>query len=236
MNHVPLSLQNRSAPEPASVWLSFVTSATAPGHMSLMELDGYLTGVYVCPASIPPSLWTSALFASDDLGANPLMLQAAFAAVGTIFNQLANDVVHSLRRLESEKVCEYRPAFLVGNAKPSHDDVRTWARGFSRAMRLAPVEWVALAEDERTRELIAPLVGFMDMPWDPEFVPADDIEERLDEAAALIPRYVLLLRKIAELQAARPVRAQPARRTKLGRNDPCSCGSGSKYKRCCGMN
>jgi len=22
---------------------------------------------------------------------------------------------------------------------------------------------------------------------------------------------------------------------KIGRNDPCSCGSGNKYKKCCGM-
>lgn len=32
--------------------------------------------------------------------------------------------------------------------------------------------------------------------------------------------------------------AQPIRRTfeKIGRNDPCSCGSGKKYKKCCGRN
>jgi SEC-C motif-containing protein len=30
----------------------------------------------------------------------------------------------------------------------------------------------------------------------------------------------------------------PIRRTepKIGRNDPCSCGSGKKYKKCCGIN
>ncbi|WP_082364086.1 SEC-C metal-binding domain-containing protein [Rhodopseudomonas sp. AAP120] len=26
----------------------------------------------------------------------------------------------------------------------------------------------------------------------------------------------------------------PATRTKVGRNEPCPCGSGKKYKRCCG--
>jgi len=29
----------------------------------------------------------------------------------------------------------------------------------------------------------------------------------------------------------RPPAAQPA---KAGRNDPCSCGSGKKFKHCCG--
>jgi SEC-C motif-containing protein len=34
----------------------------------------------------------------------------------------------------------------------------------------------------------------------------------------------------------RMVPKQPARRTgpKVGRNDPCPCGSGKKYKKCCG--
>ena len=29
-----------------------------------------------------------------------------------------------------------------------------------------------------------------------------------------------------------PVRAEP----RVGRNDPCPCGSGRKYKKCCGVN
>ncbi len=33
-------------------------------------------------------------------------------------------------------------------------------------------------------------------------------------------------------QAPQPVRSAP----KLGRNEPCPCGSGKKYKKCCGMN
>jgi len=30
------------------------------------------------------------------------------------------------------------------------------------------------------------------------------------------------------------VKGQPLSVTKIGRNDPCSCGSGQKYKKCCG--
>jgi preprotein translocase subunit SecA len=32
-------------------------------------------------------------------------------------------------------------------------------------------------------------------------------------------------------KAAKP---EPARSDKIGRNDPCPCGSGKKYKKCCG--
>ncbi|MBW2689835.1 MAG: SEC-C domain-containing protein, partial [Deltaproteobacteria bacterium] len=30
------------------------------------------------------------------------------------------------------------------------------------------------------------------------------------------------------------VKSQPVSVTKIGRNDPCPCGSGKKYKKCCG--
>jgi preprotein translocase subunit SecA len=32
---------------------------------------------------------------------------------------------------------------------------------------------------------------------------------------------------------AQEKKAQPIERTKIGRNDPCPCGSGKKYKYCC---
>ena len=32
------------------------------------------------------------------------------------------------------------------------------------------------------------------------------------------------------------VARKPVRSVKVGRNDPCPCGSGKKYKRCCGQN
>jgi preprotein translocase subunit SecA len=40
------------------------------------------------------------------------------------------------------------------------------------------------------------------------------------------------------MEAARRGKAQPIRREtpKVGRNDPCPCGSGKKYKKCCGQN
>ena len=37
-------------------------------------------------------------------------------------------------------------------------------------------------------------------------------------------------------QSAKKVTLTPKRSTKVGRNDPCPCGSGKKYKNCCGAN
>ena len=40
-----------------------------------------------------------------------------------------------------------------------------------------------------------------------------------------------LLKQLADIRVSAP---QPEKQKKAGRNDPCPCGSGKKYKRCCG--
>ena len=40
-----------------------------------------------------------------------------------------------------------------------------------------------------------------------------------------------LLKQLADIETSAP-RAE--KQKKVGRNDPCPCGSGKKYKRCCG--
>ena len=61
-----------------------------------------------------------------------------------------------------------------------------------------------------------------------DFEAADDIDELLDEAETAIPRETIILRKIAQFSTA----SAAGRHDKIGRNDPCPCGSGLKYKRC----
>ena len=40
-----------------------------------------------------------------------------------------------------------------------------------------------------------------------------------------------LLKQLADIKPSTP---QSEKQKKIGRNDPCPCGSGKKYKRCCG--
>jgi uncharacterized protein len=203
--------------------------------MSALELDGYLTGVLVAPDRIRPNRWIAAVWSEaapvfDDAN----HAQYALSTVGLLFNSIGNRIDESLRHLEAERICDYRPAFLPSQGKASREAIRTWVRGFWKAMALAPWHWSALAADERTQPIIAPFVGFIDLDADGGIELAPDFDERLDEAADLIPRSILLLRKIADLRASRPSEPVQTRRTKVGRNDPCPCGSGGKFKRCCG--
>jgi preprotein translocase subunit SecA len=60
-------------------------------------------------------------------------------------------------------------------------------------------------------------------------------EEEVEELAPKESKQPLILShggqdQVAEAKARPEIREQP----KVGRNDPCPCGSGKKYKYCCG--
>jgi uncharacterized protein YecA (UPF0149 family) len=103
---------------------------------------------------------------------------------------------------------------------------------------IMPSRWLAglwgedePVEDERTLPLVRPFVGFFEIEDQEPFELRDDADELLDEDAAVIPHTILALRKLAQVLATSTGRSRPGR---PGRNEPCPCGSGQKYKRCCG--
>ncbi|MDR1920562.1 MAG: SEC-C domain-containing protein, partial [Candidatus Adiutrix sp.] len=59
-------------------------------------------------------------------------------------------------------------------------------------------------------------------------------EEEVQELAPKESRQPMTLSRGAA--AVEPAKARPETRAqpKVGRNDPCPCGSGKKYKQCCG--
>jgi uncharacterized protein len=216
--------------DPLSTWLDFFTSPAAPkGVMSPMELDGYLTGVVVSPDLLLPSRWLNRIWGENEPTFDGLnQSQNVIAAVMHHYNAIIAALDAGFKQIEAKNPTSYRPLFLAASDKPNHDIVRTWVRGFGKAMALAPECWSSLAEDERLQPLLAPFIGFLDVT-DADFEPADNIDELLDEAATAIPRATIILRKIAQFSTA----PTPGRRGKVGRNDRCPCGSGLKYKRCC---
>jgi preprotein translocase subunit SecA len=60
----------------------------------------------------------------------------------------------------------------------------------------------------------------------------------LQEAAQSPPKAWEVLLGVGEARSSRRSQAAPVRMAgppqKVGRNDPCPCGSGKKYKKCCG--
>jgi uncharacterized protein len=73
---------------------------------------------------------------------------------------------------------------------------------------------------------------------DPEFFPEPISRENHDDVIAHMAAWPLRALSLTSRRNRKPGRCRTSglRRTapKFGRNDPCPCGSGKKYKRCCG--
>lgn len=115
------------------------------------------------------------------------------------------------------------------------DDFRgtLWVGGYLQGVMARKADWEPLMCDQRlTNTLVAPL--FVMLP-DPKHGGKSMLshERRLSMIRAL-PQVALATK--AHWQGDwHPLLDAPVQRApKIGRNDPCPCGSGKKYKRCCG--
>ena len=61
---------------------------------------------------------------------------------------------------------------------------------------------------------------------------AEELRRGIMEAD--LPNEQLRLSLLQELAKAAPAKPVGEKKPKIGRNDPCPCGSGKKYKKCCG--
>jgi uncharacterized protein len=118
---------------------------------------------------------------------------------------------------------------------------QVWALGFMYAVESWPEEWQPPRDDEAAEMVETAMQDIVALTEDDtgtpalsmfsEDGPASVSNERLDEVAAAI-WAVYSLRQVWRSLGPRvdPVRkaAEP------GRNDPCPCGSGKKYKKCHG--
>ena len=203
--------------------------------MTLSELDGYVTGVLACPEMIPPSEWLPEVWGETGDAQFPDQ-KAAEETIGAVmehYNSVAGTMTRSLW---------IEPIYEVD---PNNDETlwEPWVDGFTRAMRLRPEAWENLLDlaDDETRATMIFMMALQDIYTGNSKFTDDEIDEIDLEAPDLIPNCVatILHQSRPELagalpanQAGMPHRAAP----RPGRNDPCPCGSGRKYKQCCGRN
>ncbi len=207
----------------------FLMSDASPENcMQLSDLDGFLTGIAIGPEPVVPSEWLPAIWGSEE----PVFESAeqAQTVIGTIMGRY-NEI---LRELDTDPEA-YEPLFWEG---PDGEVIAAdWAEGFVEAIRLRPEAWRPLLEDREALILLMPILalcgdaeGGSPLELDPE-----EDAELLAQAPELIPACVVGIHGFWKERCGRP-KAGPgrAKSSKVGRNDPCPCGSGRKYKRCCG--
>jgi len=126
--------------------------------------------------------------------------------------------------------CE--PVFLESNVRGKISTiVDEWCEGYAQGVALAAAQWGA--GGQAMTILLTPILSFTSKTdWRGHDFNADEVEniqQAITPNVREIHAYWLARREEFSSSAIPIQRSEP----RVGRNDPCPCGSGRKYKRCC---
>lgn len=208
----------------------FLLSDQAPDDcLQISELDGFLTGVLVSPDLIMPSEWMPIIWQ----GGEPEFTDMAQAEriMGIIMARY-NEIIQAL----DDEPGAFEP--LLYEAPDGRMLAADWVEGFMDAFGMRVDAWDPLFEDKEAKYLMGPIMAQLHDKDGKPLIEGSlkEMQEIREEGAQALP-YVI--KEIYDFWKARrePQNSTPRRtEKKVGRNEPCPCGSGRKYKRCCGAN
>jgi uncharacterized protein len=210
---------------------SFLSGLKNADALNLEGLDGFLCALIAAPDLVMPSEYLPIIWGGDLADENALSRLEEANAVLQLIMRHWNSIITEL-----EKTSVYLP--LVEAADEQGVSGRAWARGFMRGVRMsASAGWTQLFTDEREGSLLTiPIVaGEVDAAWPTEPLSEGKAEELLAGMAAGFARAYrhFAAQRRAGARAARRHTMYGRSTSKVGRNDPCPCGSGRKFKHCC---
>ena len=197
-----------------------------PDALSVEAIDGLFCALIASPRSVMPHEYLPAILGGT-LGEAGMLGDLAevqeLMGLMRYWNSIAHDFEHETVHL----------AYVEENGVDGIQG-RTWARGYMRGTRLAPEGWSRIfSDDSEGLVLTIPIAaGEVDPEWPKEPVTSERNDELLQSMLAGATRAYRY--RIACAQAAARPQSYERAGPKIGRNDPCPCGSGKKYKRCCG--
>jgi uncharacterized protein len=209
----------------------FLLSDRSPEDAMTMDtLHGYLTAIAIGPETIMPAEWLPQVWGQDGKDAPKWKNAKEEERILNLIMRFMNEVLVTFEVAPKE----FEPLYC----EHEHDgatliDAEAWCWGFWEGMELRAGSWDPIFASE-----LAPLMRPIYL------LGADEIEEEeLPEVEDAVKAHKLALEIEANLPSIyrfwvplRKAAVQTLRRDepKTGRNDDCPCGSGKKYKKCCG--
>lgn len=196
--------------------------------LDISEFDGFITAVVSGPEMIMPSDWLPVVWGGEDNAPE----WASVEEYQRIFGLMIRHMNTTSATLMQEPA-EYEPCVLESTVDDiTYWVVDEWCHGYMKGVGLYPA---GVATSPDMQELLAPIRRFADVDgWDDRKGKSHEeirhLQEQVAPATRAVHSYWLARRTPAIAQPAPHNRPEP----KAGRNDPCPCGSGRKYKKCCG--
>ena len=199
--------------------------------MAVEEADGFFAALACCPEPIPADEFLPVILGGP--------VADARARIGEKeFDRLTRLLERHREAMTAQLYDGQGIAPVLGYDERERATGNAWAIGFVRGMALRPDAWEALDEDDDHAQALDPLMRLVEEvepPEDEEPEPIAD-DEREDAIAAMLEGVQAVYDYFAPARERALAPAEPVRRSepKVGRNDPCPCGSGRKYKHCHG--
>ena len=189
-------------------------------------IHGMLTAILCAPEIIPPSVWLTALLEKD--GKEPVfkskedverLMDLLMSVYKEISKSLADDAFYPLLSHRKD------PGEDQLRAEP--ETAQTWCKGFVGGLSLWETD---IAQDEKVRELLTPIFILTDRS-----IITEDIPEISTKSVTQLEKYSVsaIAESVAHLREYYLLKTKFTNK-RIGRNEPCPCGSGKKYKKCCG--
>ena len=197
------------------------------------ELDGFFAALICGPSNVLPSEYLPEILRDGIVDA--MSTQSALQELISLVTRHWNTICNTLRSGDV-----FTPLLLEDDKGNAHGN--DWASGFMRGMDLRMEDWLPLLRDEEHAGPLVPIFALAhEHDPDPAMRPYKEpiSAEMRDRLIVGVAAGVMKIYKYFEAQRSLGVGLQSAATTsrriapKIGRNDPCPCGSGRKFKHCC---
>ena len=214
---------------------SYLLDLDADEGMTLDMLDGFLHALAMGPETVVPNRWLPKVWGQDDGAMMPPAdsTDQVHHLLGLVMRHF-NSIVWGLE--QSPPVLLPVWGAVRYEASGELDDAEMWAYGFAEGVKLSQAAWQPLFDHPDGRRWYRPigLLGANDFSADQAELTRTP-EQRAALAAEIVESLARMHAFWLPLRHAVAERQQAQRMsTKVGRNEPCPCGSGKKFKKCCG--
>ncbi len=217
---------------------SFLMSDATSNEVMLLDcLDGFLTAIVSGPAMPPPDEWIPRVWGPTIEDAPIFESDAQKERITGLMTRHLNAIGWSLHQ-DPEL---FEPVFdmqVYVDDEREYVDGQMWAHGYTTGIDMQRDSWKALFESKHGTEIMRPihLLGAAEVTEAEEALvktPAqrEEFSKQIPASVAWIYKFWAPQRRAADSASGKFSESEIP---KISRNAPCPCGSGRKFKKCCG--
>jgi len=207
-----------------------MSDAVGDDGMTMDALHGYLTAIALGPEVIAMTEWLPLVWGLPDDGEPKFKNPKEMQRITNLIARFMNEIQITFEVAPQE----FEPLFCVmeENGKELIDG-ETWAWGFWEGMQLREEAWEAAWESPTIAPLLEPIYLLGAEEIEEEETKLVDTPEKCHQLALKLEASIGEIRRFWAPLRKSGVATVKRDAPKVGRNDPCPCGSGKKYKVCC---